>query len=309
MKEKVYLVLGAAGFIGQNLCRTLIGTGYGVIGFDRIIPECKIDGVEYVAGDFSDSDQIYPLIDRSDAVFHLVSTTKPSTVGEDVPRGYACDVAGTARLLEYLRNKNKRLIFASSGGTVYGRTTVFPIAETHITKPINHYGLIKVAIENLIKMYNRTSFCDNMILRISNPYGPGQDYTKGVGVVDAFMKQCIRNEPITIYGDGEVIRDFIYIDDVCRSFLAAANYSGEYHTFNICSGVGHSVNDVLRMVQKITGRRDMEVNYIAGRPVDAPKIVLDNTLAREELGFVAEIPMEDGIHMYYDQIIKNKNEA
>lgn len=132
------------------------------------------------------------------------------------------------------------MIFLSSGGTVYGNQSIQPIREDALPKPINHYGNVKLCIENTIRTFNYQTHTKLLIARISNPYGPGQDFNRGVGFIDAALKKSIRKEKIEIWGDGTNVRDYIYIDDVCQMLIMLLEYEGEFDTFNLSSNIGTS---------------------------------------------------------------------
>ena len=126
---------------------------------------------------------------------------------------------------------------------MHGNQEIQPIVEDALPRPINHYGNVKLCIENTIRTFNYQAHTKILIARISNPYGPGQDFNKGVGFIDAAIKKTIRGEKIEIWGDGNNVRDYIYIDDVCRMLISLFNYQGNYDTFNISSNTGTSQRD------------------------------------------------------------------
>ena len=135
-----------------------------------------------------------------------------------------------------------------------------------------------------------------MILRIANPYGPGKDYTKGVGVVDVFLKKVIHEEEIEIYGDREVRRDYIYIDDLCEAFLKVIKYEdNKVYTLNIGSGTEHSLNDIINVIKAATQHDKVKVKYTNSRNVDVNRSVLDVELAKKELKFKSKIYIIQGI--------------
>ena len=193
------------------------------------------------------------------------------------------------------------MIFLSSGGTVYGNQEIQPISEDALPRPINHYGNVKLCIENTIRTFNYQAHTKILIARISNPYGPGQDFNKGVGFIDAALKKTIKGEKIEIWGDGNNIRDYIYIDDVCRMLISLFDYQGDYDTFNISSNTGTSQRDVIRMLKEM--RLAPEAVYLPARSVDAKKIILSNerimSVHKNEL-----ISIRDGIGEYYGWLQK-----
>ena len=191
------------------------------------------------------------------------------------------------------------MIFFSSGGTVYGNQEVQPITEDAVPVPINHYGNLKLCIENTMRTFNFQMKKNMLIARISNPYGPGQDYHKGVGFIDAAIKHTIAGETIEIWGDGNVVRDYIYIDDLCRMLYALIEYHGDIEVFNLSSNTGVSQNDIVDILKQIDPA--VKVAYKPGRSVDAKKIILDNSRIRSICDFDM-VSIEEGIRRYYDYI-------
>ena len=191
------------------------------------------------------------------------------------------------------------MIFFSSGGTVYGNQEVQPITEDAVPVPINHYGNLKLCIENTMRTFNFQMKKNMLIARISNPYGPGQDYHKGVGFIDAAIKHTIAGETIEIWGDGNVVRDYIYIDDLCRMLYALIEYHGDTEVFNLSSNTGVSQNDIVDILKQIDPA--VKVAYKPGRSVDAKKIILDNSRIHSICDFEM-VSIEEGIKRYYDYI-------
>ena len=142
-----------------------------------------------------------------------------------------------------------------------------------------------------------------LVARISNPYGPGQDYHKGVGFIDAAIKRSLHHETIEIWGDGNIIRDYIFIDDVCKMLYSLIDYHGDIEVFNLSSNTGTSQNDVINILNKIIPH--VQVKYLPARPVDAKKIVLDNTRI-QSICNLQMVSLEDGIRRYYDYIQQRK---
>lgn len=291
------LVIGGCGFIGKNLCRRFVRSGYKVTSFDLAAEPEKLACVEYVRGDFFDDEQMEDIIQDQDYIIHAVSTLNPGNSNEKCISGYEKDLLQSVKLCRLLVGKASKLIFLSSGGTVYGNQRYQPITEEALPIPINHYGNIKLCIENVMRTFRYQARNKMIIVRISNPYGAGQNFQKGVGFIDAVLKNVLTRGTIEIWGDGENIRDYIYIDDVCEMITALLNYEGEFDTFNISSGAGVSQNQVIRLVKKMG--LEPEVVYRPGRSVDVRRIVLDNrrikSLYKKDL-----ITIEDGLARYYD---------
>lgn len=294
---KKVLILGGSGFIGRNLSLFLSKTGYEVYSFDLVKPINHVfTEVHYIAGDFFNDDDLKSAIEDKDYIIHAISTINPGNSNECYVRGYEKDFLQTVKLCNLLIGRSTRLIFLSSGGTVYGHHEIQPINENVLPQPINHYGNIKLCMENTIRTFNYQMHIKMLIVRISNPYGPGQDFKKGVGFIDAVLKNAISGEPVVVWGDGNNVRDYIYIEDVCKMITSLMEYSGEYDTFNVSSGIGVSQNEVIESVKGMG--LEPQVVYLDKRSVDVRKIMLDNSrikaVWKDEL-----VTLEEGLKNYY----------
>ncbi len=298
MKKRI-LIIGGNGFIGTNLAKTFIANEYEVVIFDLLKPEKQIEGVKYIAGDFFDDETLDRITNDIDIVIHSLSTVNPGNSNTQYMRGYSKDFLQTIKLCELVIKKNLKMIFLSSGGTVYGNQEIQPIREDVKAQPINHYGNIKLCIENTIRTFNVQLHTKILIARISNPYGPGQDYHKGVGFVDAVIKKMLNNEVVEVWGDGTIQRDYIYIDDACKMIKSLVEYEGDNEVFNVSINRGVSQNEILDIVKKISP--DLQVKFVESRSVDAKKVVLDNSKIRQiykdEL-----VSIEEGIKKYIEYL-------
>lgn len=274
LKNRV-IILGGNGFIGRNLCRHFLNCNWKVTSFDIFPATDPINDVNYIEGDFFNDKQLENAINNQDLIIHAVSTLNPSNSAVKFMRGYSGDLVQTVKLCSMLIGTETRMIYLSSGGTVYGNQPVQPIPETASTLPINHYGCLKICIENIIRTFNIQHQTHFLIARIANPFGPGQDYKRGVGFIDAAVKCALTGDQIEIWGDGETVRDYIYITDVCKMIETIAKYRGNEMTFNVSSGKGISQNQVIKLLEGYG--LNPHVIYKEARPVDAKKIILDNS--------------------------------
>ena len=293
---KKILVLGGNGFIGRNLCDFLTEMNEEVYSFDITIPKERNNNVNYISGDFFCDSTLENVIQGMDVVFHAICTLNPGNSEQKYLWGYEKDFVQTVKLCSYIKKCNSKLIFLSSGGTVYGNQVVQPIKESALPSPINHYGNLKLCIENTIQTFNTQMERKMLITRISNPYGPGQDYLKGVGFIDAALKKALQNETIEIYGDGTIVRDYIYINDVCRMLYALIDYTGEYEIFNLSSNIGTSQKEVLEIIEGLFP--DIKIQYTSSRIVDARKIVLDNSRIMKVIPMSC-VGIKEGIEKYF----------
>ena len=299
MLKKKYIVLGGNGFIGRNLCSYLADLGMEVTSFDR---DVVVDGdsrVHFVQGDFFRDDFLRELICEYDVIFHAISTINPGNSNDIYMNGYGKDLVQTIKLCSWIKDMNKSMVFLSSGGTVYGNQEQQPITEQMLPLPINHYGNIKLCIENALRIFHIQNTMNIRIARIANPYGPGQDYTKGVGFVDAVMKRAMEHKVVEVWGDGENIRDYIYIKDVCYYLHRLAEYDGRESVFNISSGEGISHNQIIMYIRDLG--MNVQVEYKATRSVDVRKMVLDNKKIRGICG-TRLTPLKNGLESYYQYL-------
>ena len=296
MKNMKILVLGGNGFIGKNLCKYISSMGHDVISFDMDYGFRESTKITYVKGDFFQDDDLIPYLKDVDVVFHAISTINPGNSNNKYMQGYTHDFLQSVKLCDLSKQYHFKIIYLSSGGTVYGFQTHMPIDEETLAIPINHYGNLKLCIENTFRTFNKQFNTNVIIARIANPYGPGQDYSKGVGFIDAALKRAINNQTIEIWGDGTVIRDYIYIDDVCHMLASLIYYEGKESVFNISSNSGVSQNEIIKIIHKMVP--DISVKYLPARSVDVPALILNNTkilsVCKEQC-----IEIEEGITKYY----------
>jgi UDP-glucose 4-epimerase len=294
------LVLGGAGFLGSHLCDALLCGGHSVRVFDRVNVARGnlagiLDRVEMIEGDFSDSSLHADLAAGSDIVYHLISTTVPRTSNGDPAFDVESNVVATVRFLAAARAATvKKIVFFSSGGTVYGVPRCWPISEGHPTDPICSYGIGKLAIEKYLKLFHHLHGLDYTVLRISNPYGARQRPTGVQGVVAAFADRMRRNAPLEIWGDGSTVRDYIHVSDVVRAALAAGRYGGVDRIFNIGSGRGLSLLEVAAAMGA-AARVTPEIVFSKAGRQDVSANVLDITRARRRLCWQPMVSFDAGL--------------
>ena len=293
-------ILGGAGFLGRHIGRAMAANGMEVWSIDRMLP--APGAAPWLAGELQadcfDLASWWDNMGEADVVVHLASSTVPATASEDPVGDAQTNLVGTLRLVQALRLRQARprLLFASSGGAVYGRPSYVPLNEDHPTMPMGAYGATKLAIEHHLRIEEAQFGLPCRILRLSNPYGEWQQPHGVQGVIAVFAHRALQGLPVDVWGDGSVVRDFVYATDVGRAFLAASQHQGEARIFNIGGGTGHSVNDIIRTLEGLLGKT-VEKRVHPARPFDPPVNVLDIRLAQEELHWKPEMSFEEGVSM------------
>lgn len=298
---KKILVIGGNGFIGKNLVKQLVEENYNVYSFDVFEPAVRLESVHYIIGDFFDNEMLEKALIDKDVVIHSLSTINPGNSNQRFMQGYSRDFVQSVYLFDQCVKRKIKVIFLSSGGTVYGIQKSQPIKEEFLPNPINHYGSVKLCIESVLRTFNKQSHSKMLIARISNPYGPGQDSKKGVGFIDAALKKTIKKEPIEIWGDGSIVRDYVYIDDVCKMLLSLIDYEGDCDVFNLSSGEGISLNDIIHELNKMG--LNPTVVYKDSRSVDVEKVILDNHKIKS-ICPINITKLDYGIKKYYQLLLE-----
>lgn len=325
-QKNLILILGAAGFIGTNLTLRLLREGAGLVLFDRegaSYPErvrhAVLSGqVRTVFGSFTTTgkgtrdereekpchgageesarwETILPMLDRVDTVYHLISTTCPTNSNRNVAGELEDNLVGTVRFLDACVAAGvKKVVFLSSGGTVYGKLHTGICREEEEAFPITSYGVQKLAIEKVLYLYREMYGLDYRIVRLSNPYGPYQRPDGVQGVVSTFTYRAMHGEPITVFGDGTVVRDYIYIEDAVEGILKIARSEREERLYNLGCGQGSTVLDVIDGITQVLGKKP-EVAFRPGRPVDVPVNVLDVSRFTDAFGPPARVTLQEGI--------------
>ena len=294
------LVTGGAGFIGSHLVASLLSQGLSVRVFDRVDAENLIapnlrNQVEFIEGDFADDASVTAALVDCEICFHLISTTLPKTSNDAPAYDLQSNVLSTINLLEKVRKTGiRKIIFLSSGGTVYGVPKYVPLDELHPTNPLCSYGITKLAIEKYLELYRLLHGIEYAVLRVSNPYGEGQRLIATQGAVAVFLGRALNGEKVVIWGDGTISRDYVYVGDVIRSLVAVMSYSGKEHIFNIGSGMPITLLELVSAIESVVGKK-VELEFLPARALDVPINVLDINRAECELGWTPKVSLNDGL--------------
>lgn len=301
---KKYLILGGNGFIGKYITNRL------AIDNKVIVADYNIDHVEehsnvqYKQLDFVNCEDFSEYLEDIDVVIHLISTIGPNEKTENINKEISENVFPTIRLLENMvKCHTPKIVFVSSGGTVYGEHSESPILEDEAKEPICNYGIIKELIEKYLKLYHLYYNLNYRIIRLANPYSEVVKKGRRQGIIPILIDQIINGETVKIWGDGNDIRDYIYIEDAINAILKVIEYEGEEKIFNAGTGIGCSINDLLKLIQKEMNT-STSTSYVEGRKCDVKYNVLNIDRIEHETGWKPETTLEQGIQ----KIIRRKKD-
>lgn len=291
------LVLGGQGFLGTHIVEALLAAGVEVSILDRQLNRFQPPSprAHLILSDWTQTAELEAALRAVDVVIHLISTTLPGNSNQQMQADVTGNLIATLNLLDLcVKQHVRRVVFASSGGTVYGQPQMLPIPETHPTEPLNSHGVVKLTIEKYLNLYHHLYGLEYVALRTSNPYGERQDPDRPQGFVAVALGRILRQEPIVIYGQGEVQRDYLYAADVAQAFVAAVCAPCAAQIYNVGSGSGLSLNDMLSNIFAVTGRTT-EVQYTAPRLADVSANVLDIAHIQHDLGWSPQTPLHIGL--------------
>jgi UDP-glucose 4-epimerase len=297
LKKPRVLITGGTGFIGSHIADYFMANGWDVIilGHGTPPPDPLRSDLRFIRGRVGDRmllEQIFCL--GLDGVIHSACTTFPTSSNEDKVTDARTNLLESLQLFECsVKHKVPKLIFASSGGAIYGIPQQLPIPEESPTNPICSYGIVKLALEKYLELYRGLHGLNYVSLRISNPYGPRQDPNGKQGVISVFAAKMLQRKPLTLWGKGDAVRDFVHVRDIARLFYLAM-LSKEQGVFNAGSGVGITINDLIYIMSAELGVIP-NIIRLEARKSDVPATVLNCRKARHSFGWVPEIPLEQGI--------------
>ncbi|MQT15283.1 NAD-dependent epimerase/dehydratase family protein [Segnochrobactrum spirostomi] len=304
---QTHLLIGGAGFIGRHVAFGLLRRAQRIIVADRVTPErgdtLASECVEFINLDLTTADWDELICDVD--VVHLYAWSSiPASANANPLGDLHANLGVTLGLLEALRRRGRgRLVFTSSGGTVYGRVEDAPIPEYHRLSPITAYGAGKATAELYLGLYRELYGLDCRIARLSNPYGAGQDTVRGQGAVTTFIHRALDGEKIVIWGDGSVVRDYVHISDVVNALISLADIPVIHGSaiYNVGSGEGHSLNDIVAELERQLGR-ELSVMRNKPRPFDVPVNILDISRAKRDLSWGPSVSFADGVARTIDDI-------
>jgi UDP-glucose 4-epimerase len=300
-------VLGGTGFIGSHLINALIDAGHQVTSLTRhaptqnlILSPSALRETQWRIGDYQNREDVKRLLEDKEVCFHLVSSSLPGNSNKDPAWDISTNVCSSLHVMEEAAAAElKKMFFISSGGTIYGEANTLPIPEEHPLEPTCSYGVSKLAIEKYLALFERLHQLPYQIVRLANPYGPGQDVNKAQGAISVFIERARNLLPIEIWGDGSAVRDYIYISDAIDGILSLLNYQGSQKIFNMGSGQGQSLLDLLREISRYISPMP-NVLFLPAREFDIRSNVLDISKARNSLDFSPKIALAEGIKKTID---------
>ena len=297
------IVTGGAGFIGSHVVDALVAQGAEVAVVDSLVHGSEKNvaaSAELHVRDIREPlDDVFEAV-RPEAVFHLAAQADVRVSVERPVEDAEVNVLGTVRILEGAREHGAQVVFASTGGAIYGEC-VEPAREDSECQPLSPYGTAKLAAEEYLRSYNRLYGTGHIALRYGNVYGPRQDPHGEAGVVAIFLGSLSRGERARIFGDGEQTRDYVYVGDVARATVSTIGHEGG--VFNVGTGRETSVNELYELCARVAGS-DVPAEHAEARLGELQRSVLDPTRAAESLGFTAMVELEDGLRATWDWVLK-----
>lgn len=296
--------------MGSHVSERLLDAGYKIRIFEKELVARDnvvhlLPKVEWFEGDFTNQAHVKEAVEGVDFIIHSLCTTLPKSSNENPVYDISSNLISTLHLLDTAKEAGvKKIIFFSSGGTVYGIPEYTPIKEEHPNDPVCSYGIQKLAIEKYLKLYRHLWGLDYGIMRISNPFGERQRPHASQGAAVVFLYKVLKGEPIEIWGDGSVTRDYLYVKDVAGAVLKLLNYKGGERIFNIGSGRGLNLLQLIEAIEEVTGKK-ADVRFTPSRSFDVPVNVLDTARAEKELLWRPEVSFKEGLKRTMDYLVAN----
>lgn len=302
-------IIGGTGFIGHHLVKLLNERNreLTVIGRNPMPTRTLPNGVRYISGDYGDSYFLRGVLNGMDEVIALAYSTVPQTSFEDPVSDILNNLPSAVKLFEIAADCGiKKLVFISSGGTIYGKTSAFPISENQLQQPISPYGITKLTIEKYAFMFKELRDLPVICVRPANAYGEGQKPFSGQGFIATAMASILRKQEIILFGETGTIRDYIYVTDIANGIVAALEHGIPGSCYNIGSGVGKSNKEILDAIAPLAESIGLSPNVkiLPPRSYDVPVNVLDSSKLINETGWKILMPFELGIEITWN-ILRN----
>lgn len=299
------VVIGANGFIGSHLVDGLVAAGHDVTAFDRFSarkPTFLSEGVTVQIGDFLNRADLEAAVAGQDFVFHFLSTTTPATAAADPTLDIRTNLAQSIELFQSAADAGvKHVYFASTGGAIYGEQGKSEYSEEDSALPVSPYAIGKLAIERYLSYFAATHGLHSTVFRISNPYGTRQHPNKKQGLIPIALRQILAGEPVLQYGDGSMVRDYVFVEDLINMIVPMAGKSTAHSLYNLGSGAGHTVAEVLDALRRVTGV-DFDLEMRPVPPTFVDRVVLDTARYDNEFSGIRLTALDDGIRKTYEEM-------
>jgi UDP-glucose 4-epimerase len=297
------VVTGGAGFIGSHLVDAFVARGEEVMVIDDLsggrVELLDLDRVALHHVSVTDAAAVTNLITTfaPEVICHLAAQISVRHSIANPAADAETNIIGTVNVLTAAATVNARVVFASTGGAMYGDGVVLPTPEDFLPGTEAPYGVAKYCAEQYLALFNRLHGSTHVALRLGNVYGPRQDPHGEAGVVAIFCGHAVHNDQPTIYGDGEQTRDYVFVGDVVEAFLAAIHYDSD-GVFNVGTGIETSVLELLDAVSAAAGRQ-IQPRFAPPRVGEVRRGALDPAWAADTLGWKATTALRDGIRITY----------
>lgn len=299
------LVIGGNGFLGSHVVDALAHRGHTVAAFDRfgvLKPQFTAPGVAALSGDFLNAADVRAAVAGRDVVLHFLSTTDPASAEDDPTLDIRTNIMSSVNLFEACADAGVgQVVFASTGGAIYGDQDLAVFREEDITVPVSPYAIGKQAIEGYLRYFRRKRGLASTVFRISNPYGTRQNPAKRQGVIPIFLRRLAQGLPLTVYGDGSMVRDYMYVEDMAQMVADAVTQGARRELYNLGSGVGTSLTELLACIAEATGL-EPEVRHAPTPSTFVDHVTLDTSRFTAEFGTRPTTPLTEGIRRTWDEI-------
>ncbi|MGG7035225.1 MAG: NAD-dependent epimerase/dehydratase family protein [Flavobacterium sp.] len=296
--KEVILLLGGTGFIGKNIIDYLIKeesfSNYKLVVLSRNLQVRGTEGVEYVAGDYSDKRLLIDLFVkwRFSRVFHCATSTTPLSSADNISQDVNGNLMATIGLLDVMKVYGcKNILYLSSGGAVYGEKQMKTISENELCYPVSSYGVVKLTIENYLRLYQKQFGIEYLILRVSNPFGKFH-FSDKQGVINIAIRKSLRGEEVEVWGDGTQSKDYILVDDLVAIIFQLVKLNVINKTINVGSGKSYQLNRILDTIKIYLPT--LKVNYIESKLTDVKDFCLDISLLKSLIDFEF-VPFEEAV--------------
>lgn len=291
------LIVGGNGFLGAHLVDALVQDGHSVTVFDRFSsgPSYESTQVRAVVGDFLSRADIDSAVNGQQIVFHFLSTTTPMSAQNDPALDVRTNLEQSIELLDAcVKAKVRHFYFASTGGAIYGDQGRHLYGEDICPQPTSPYAIGKLTIEHFLRYFRVQFGLASTVLRISNPYGPGQRSNHRQGIIPIALRQAASGKPVTRFGSGSMVRDYLFIDDLVRMIRLMVRVTPRHGIYNLGSGVGHSVNQVLAAIASASGL-ELEIVERPRPSTFIEKVILDTSRYKGEFGEFELTTLDAGV--------------